>query len=59
MMHSLKGSFRTIGAAKLGDQAQKLEDAGKLEDADYIRTNHDPFMKECRSLSVSLSEAFG
>ena len=59
VMHSLKGSFKTIGAAKLGDQAQKLEDAGKLEDADYIRTNHDPFMKECRSLSVSLSEAFG
>ena len=56
-MHSLKGSLKTIGAAGLGEQAQGLEDAGKRDDAVYIKSNHAPFLTACRSLGAKLSSA--
>ena len=49
-VHALKSSLRTIGAAKLGDEAQKLEDAGKAGDLDFIAAHHDDFTKKLVSL---------
>ena len=57
-VHGLKSSARTIGAMKLGDAAQKLEDAGKNGDWDYIRTNHDAFLKDFLALREPLSKVF-
>ena len=45
-IHSLKSSARTIGAGHLGETAKELEDAGKREDMDFIRKNHDKFIEE-------------
>ena len=54
-IHSLKSSARIIGADDLGDEAQRLEDAGKKEDRIYIRDHHDSFMKKYRQLEEPLS----
>ena len=45
-VHALKSSARTIGAISLGEYAQKLEDAGKSGDFDFIRSHHRVFMKD-------------
>lgn len=54
-IHSLKSSARIIGADMLGDEAQRLENAGKKEDRIYIRDHHDAFMKKYRQLEEPLS----
>ena len=43
-VHALKSSARLIGAEKLADDAQKLEDAGKREDAEYIKSHNGDFL---------------
>ncbi|MBR5115581.1 MAG: Hpt domain-containing protein, partial [Lachnospiraceae bacterium] len=59
-VHALKSSARIIGAAGFGEEAQLLENAGKTEDIAYIRSHHEPFMKEYQGfrepLSACLSE---
>ena len=45
-VHALKSSARIIGAKEFGEEAQKLEDAGKAEDVAYINTHHREFMEE-------------
>ena len=45
-IHALKSSSKIIGAGELGDMAQKLEDAGKAGNYDFIRGNHESFMKD-------------
>ena len=44
-VHALKSSLRIIGAEELADEAQKLEDAGKRNDNDYIDTNQERFIR--------------
>ena len=55
-VHGLKSSARIIGAMDLGEEAQKLEDAGKSEDIDYIRDHHRPFMDKYISCTESMKE---
>ena len=55
-MHALKSSARIIGAKGFGEEAQKLEDAGKAGDTAYINTHHEEFMKEYEGFSGLLSE---
>ncbi len=57
-VHALKSSARIIGATEFGDEAQKLEDAGKTGDESYIKDNHDKFMALYRSLKEPLSKVF-
>ncbi|MCR5417519.1 MAG: response regulator [Lachnospiraceae bacterium] len=57
-VHALKSSARIIGAEKLGELAQKLEDAGKAKDMDYINREHAFFMESYRSLGEPLSKVF-
>ncbi len=57
-IHSLKSSARIIGAYCLGEEAQRLEDAGKREDGVYIRDHHDDFMEDYGRLRQPLSFIF-
>ncbi len=57
-VHSLKSSARIIGAAGFGEEAQKLEDAGKAEDKEYIHNHHEPFMDEFLTFKEPLREVF-
>ncbi len=45
-VHALKSSAKIIGAVKLAEDAQLLENAGKSGDVEYIRTHHDNLMSE-------------
>lgn len=57
-VHAIKSSLRIIGAADLGEDAQKLEDAGKAGDTEYIKTNHSVFMERLGSMTDSLGGIF-
>ena len=57
-IHALKSSARIIGAAGLGERAQKLENAGKAGDMDYIRRENDGFIEEFQALREPLSVLF-
>lgn len=43
---AMKTSARIIGANKLGEKAYRLEVAGKTGNYDYIRENHESFIKK-------------
>ena len=58
-IHALKSSSRIIGAAEIGEDAQKLEDAGKAGDYGFIRENHAPFMGKYTALVEIISETIG
>lgn len=47
-VHALKSSARIIGAAVLGEKAQKLETAAKEKDSFYIREHHREVMEDYR-----------
>ncbi|WP_051533441.1 ATP-binding protein [Anaerovibrio sp. RM50] len=57
-VHALKSSARLIGATDFGEEAQKLENAGKAEDMEYIRGHHRDFMEKYRSFKEPLGEVF-
>ena len=57
-IHALKSSAKIIGATELGEEAQKLEDAGKEENFGYIRDNHERFLKEYFGLKEILAKMF-
>ncbi len=56
--HALKSTSLTIGAEGLSAYAKTLEQAGKNEDAEYIRENHpvllDMYDEVCRSIAGQL-----
>lgn len=53
-VHAAKSSARIIGASAFGEFAQKLEDAGKKEDMEYINAHHDEFIRTYRGFSAIL-----
>lgn len=55
-VHALKSTLRIIGAIESGENAQKLENAGKSRDAAYIFENHATFTSDVRKLAAELSE---
>ncbi len=57
-IHALKSSAYLIGAAAFGEEAQKLENAGRNGDLDYIRAHHPDFMAKYRGFKAPLSEVF-
>ncbi len=57
-VHALKSSARIIGAVEFGDKAQKLEDAGKAGNLDYIQKNNREFMLKYRSFKEPLAKVF-
>ncbi len=57
-VHALKSSARLIGAVDLGEDAQSLEDAGKMGETEYIKAHHSMFMDKVSSIADSLSGIF-
>lgn len=57
-VHALKSSARVIGAGDFGEEAQRLENAGKEEDVDYICSHHAEFIKEYAGFKDLLSAVF-
>ena len=62
-VHALKSTSLTIGAKELSDQAKELELAGKSQDEDFIRKNHETLMRTydtvCKEITVCTREAEG
>ncbi len=54
-VHALKSSARIIGAVDFGEEAQKLENAGKEGDNDYIFAHHEQFIDEYLGFKEPLS----
>lgn len=46
VVHGIKSAMMSIGAVKLSEMAKALEFAGKGEDFDFIRREHDAMIKE-------------
>ena len=57
-VHALKSSARLIGAIGFSEAAQNMENAGKAEDAEYIKANHEALMKRLYKFKEPLSEVF-
>ena len=57
-VHAIKSSARIIGATEFGEKAQRLENAGKSDDTEYIRQHHKAFIDELLSFKEPLSKVF-
>ncbi len=57
LVHALKSSSRLVGAYKLGDEAEALENAGAKGDIDYINANSASAVEKYRRLSSQIGEA--
>ncbi len=57
-VHALKSSARIIGAGDLGEEAQRLENAGKAGDIEYIKSHHETFINRYNSFKEPLSSVF-
>ena len=57
-VHALKSSSRQIGAYRLGDAAEKLEDAGKAPDVDTIRSSTDKLLSDYEKILKDLEPCF-
>lgn len=54
-VHSLKGSGRGIGGEKIGDMAEKLENAAKQGDMAFIEAHNGPFIEAAEKFISSVS----
>lgn len=54
VVHGIKSSMMSIGAVHLSEMAKALELAGKGENFDYIRAEHEAMMEEYRRVVVML-----
>ncbi len=57
-VHALKSSARSIGAMDFGEEAQRLENAGKNGDLAYIRANHGAFLADYLGFRDALAGIF-
>lgn len=57
-VHALKSSAKIIGAEKLSDDAQALENAGKEKDLSYIREHTNDLLKDYEAYSDNLGFLF-
>ncbi|WP_408071017.1 two-component regulator propeller domain-containing protein [Butyrivibrio sp. JL13D10] len=55
-VHSLKSSARIIGAMKLSNDCQLLEDAGNKKNLEYIGAHTDEMLFEYRAFLLSLAD---
>ncbi len=54
-VHALKSTSLTIGAEELSEYAKKLEHAGKKEDIEYIRQNHQGLLRMYEEVCGSIA----
>jgi signal transduction histidine kinase/FixJ family two-component response regulator/HPt (histidine-containing phosphotransfer) domain-containing protein len=57
LVHAIKGASRTIGAAKFGDDAEELEDAGRREDIPLIKQKTEKLLSDLESFCRSIRGA--
>ncbi|MCR4904193.1 MAG: DegV family EDD domain-containing protein [Butyrivibrio sp.] len=57
-VHALKSSSRLIGACELAAEAEALELAGKDENIDFIRSNHEAMINHFLKYKEILSDIF-
>ena len=57
-VHALKSSARIIGALNLAEDAQALENAGKSENIEFIRSHHEAFLERLLKFKDILSDVF-
>ena len=57
-IHAMKSSARMIGAMELGEEAQRLEQAGGNGDWAFILERHEAYLQKLRALGDRLSDAF-
>jgi signal transduction histidine kinase/DNA-binding response OmpR family regulator len=55
LVHALKGSARSIGAARLGDHASELEDAGRKRNLSGMEEKTGPLLTELQELIEQIS----
>ena len=58
-VHALKSSARLVGADKLADDAQELENAGKRDDSGYIKSHNRDLLNEFKNYGDILKPFFG
>ncbi|MBQ4301019.1 MAG: response regulator [Lachnospiraceae bacterium] len=58
IVHTIKGTSKTIGALDLFQEAEKLEMAAKDLDEDYILANHDSFLEDYNILLEFIHDTF-
>ena len=58
-VHALKSSARIIGALKLSEDCQALEDAGNRKDMDYICSHKDKLLADYRAFKAILKKLKG
>ncbi len=56
LIHSIKGSSKSIGAEQLSYNALMLENAAKTKDYDYILAQHTAFMEDFQELLGNIRE---
>ena len=54
LVHSLKSTFRTIGAQALSETAAALEKAGRESDTDTLSRLHEPMLRQYCRLTETL-----
>ena len=57
-VHALKSAARIIGAEAFGEDAQRLEDAGKAIDSNYIKSHHEKLISTFIEIRNLLSGIF-
>jgi CheY-like chemotaxis protein/HPt (histidine-containing phosphotransfer) domain-containing protein len=55
-VHALKGAAAAIGAAKLFEAAQELEQAGKKEDLEFIKAHTGEFINQLEAMLKNINE---
>jgi hypothetical protein len=56
IVHGIKGSSRGICAEAVGAMAEKLENAAKREDIDFVTINNAPFIEAARLLIKDITD---
>ncbi|MCL2633499.1 MAG: transporter substrate-binding domain-containing protein [Oscillospiraceae bacterium] len=56
-VHALKSATASIGAVQISSSARDLEEAAKLENIEFLNSNHKAFINELKSLLERVNEA--
>lgn len=57
LVHSVKSTALSIGAAALSEEAKALENAAKTEDEKFIEENHRHFMESYKKMTDMIGAA--
>ena len=57
-VHALKSSAKIIGAAEFSEDAQRLEDAGKAKDINYIKAHPDKLIRTFTQIKDQIAGIF-